>query len=157
MRNLLIGLLALGWALPGRQASAQAHQSPARVPVLLASVDSLTDTAPRFRLVRLAGESVRDVVLLPPDANPDLLAEALETLRMVWARGGAAGTPDAGVMFRRVPGTTQPRPRRVPPWSDRVLHDLREARPRQVPGIGHVRTVQIWLAPLPAGAARAQP
>lgn len=127
------------------------------MPVLLALVDSLPDTGPRFRIVRLAGESVRDVVLLPPDAHSDLLAEAVETLRMVWTRDGAGGAAEGGAMFRRVPRTAQPRPRRVPPWSARVLHDLREARPRQVPGVGRVRTVQIWLAPLPAGAARGQP
>jgi hypothetical protein len=157
MRNLLIWILTLGCALVGRPANAQAHQSAGRVPVLLAVVDSLPDTGPRFRIVKLAGESVRDVVLLPPDASPDLLAEAVETLRMVWTRDGSGGAADGGVMLRRVPSTTQPSPRRVPPWSDRVLHDLREARPRQVPGVGRVRTVQIWLAPLPAGAARGRP
>lgn len=158
MRNLVFFLLTLGCVFLGRPASAQEHQSggAARVPVLLAFVDSLPDTGPRFRIVRLAGESVRDVILLPPDANPDLLTEALETLRMVWTRYGGGGAAD-GALFRRVPSTSQLRPRRVLPWSDRVLHDLRESRPRQVPGVGHVRTVQIWLTPLPAGAARRQP
>jgi hypothetical protein len=156
MRNLLICILTLGCGLLGRPVSAQADQRAARVPVLLAVVDSLPDTGLRFRIVQMVGESVRDVVLLPPDANPDLLAEALETLRMVWTRGGDPGTAGGGVMFRRAESRTEPRPRRVPPWSDRVLHDLREARPRQIPGVGHVRAVQIWLAPRPAGAARGQ-
>jgi hypothetical protein len=152
------GKLSASTGYCGPSASAQAHQSAARVPVLLAVVDSLPDTGPRFRIVRQAGASVRQVVLLPPDANPELLAEAVETLRMLWTRGEDGGTADAGAIFRRVPTTTQPpAARRVPSWAGRVLHDLREARPRQVPGIGHVRTVQIWLAPLPAGAARTQP
>lgn len=157
MRNLLICLVTLGWALLGPPASAQARQSAARVPVVLAVVDSLSDSDPRFRIVRVAGESVRHVVLLPPDADPELLAQAVETLRIVWTRDGDDRTADAGALFRRVARTSQPRPRRVPTWSDRVLHDLREARPRQVPGVGHVRTVQIWLAPLPAGVAPGQP
>lgn len=158
MRILLICLLTLGCALVGPSASAQAHQRATRVPVLLVVVDSLPDTSPRFRIVRQAGASERHVVLLPPDADPELFAEAVATLRMLWTRAAEGGKADAGAMFRRVPSTTQRMAaRRAPSWAERVLHDLREARPRAVPGVGHGRTVQIWLTPLAAGGALSQP
>lgn len=157
MRELLICILTLGCTLLGRPAGAQEDRRTPRVPVLLAVGDSFPETAHRFRIVRLAGGSVRDVLLLPPDATPELLAAAMETLRRVWARSGDVNRAGGSVMFRRAPDLPQPRSRRVPPWSSRVLSDLREAPPRHIPGVGHVRAVQIWLAPLPAGTARGQP
>ncbi len=160
MRSLFY-ILTFGAALLGClpvSVSAQADQSAARSPVLIALVDTLPDTTPRFRVVRLAGESRREVVLLPADATPDLLTAALETLRVLWAGGGDdASVAVGGAMFRRAPATAETRPARVLPWADRVLRDLRDARPRHVPGVGHVRAVQIWLAPLPASAVKRQP
>lgn len=160
MRSLFY-ILMFGAALihghPG-SVSAQADQSAARSPVLIAVVDTLPDTAPRFRVVRAAGESRREMLLLPADATPDLLTAALETLRVLWAGGGDdASVAVGGAMFRRATASAENRPVRVLPWADRVLRDLRETHPRHVPGVGHVRAVQIWLTPLPASAVKRHP
>jgi hypothetical protein len=160
MLKTLIFVLAAGSSfIPGKAASAQPDhgtgRSAPRIPVLLAVVDTLPDAEPRFRIVTLAGESARDVVLLPENATPELLATAVETLRMVWAGAGDASYTPTG-MFRRAPGETETRSPRMLPWGERVINDLRHARERHVPGVGHVRTVQIWLAPMPAAAARNQ-
>jgi hypothetical protein len=160
MLKPLIFVLALGGSMfPGTTASAQsdhgaAHGAP-RIPVLLAVVDTLQDTKSRFRIVRLAGESARHVVLLPENATPELLTEAVETLRLVWTRAGGSSDAPTG-MYRRAPGQTETRSPRVLSWGERVINDLRHAPERHVPGVGHVRAVQIWLAPLPATASRNQ-
>jgi hypothetical protein len=152
--RLLICVLSLGGVLLSGAASAQADRSSpgaqSRAPVLLALVDSLPDTVPRFRLIRLPGESTREAVLLPSDATPELLTQALETLRMVWVHDEGS---QPGEMLRLKGGTAETHRRRAFPWAGRVLHDLHEAQPRQIPGVGSVRAVQIWLTPLPAAAA----
>lgn len=158
MRTTLICILALGGVLLAHPARAQADRSTARVPVLLAVVDSLPDTNSGFRIVQLAGESARHVVLLSSDASPDVLTGAVETLRIVLARSGESGSAGGGgALYRTVPGTTGSHPRRVLPWAERVLRDLRMAHPRHVPDVGHVRAVQIWLAPHPRGVVGGDP
>jgi hypothetical protein len=141
-RLLLLLLSVFGPLFAGPAVSAQ--QDRPRVPVLLAIVDTLPDTQPRFRIVQLADTSAPYVVLLPRDASPELLSEAVVALRLVWA---TSGSETRSAVFRTAaPASTQTRPRRVLPWGNRVLQDLRAARARQIPGIGHVRAVRIWLA-----------
>lgn len=90
--------------------------------------------------------------------SPVLLTEALKTLRLVWAQGNSrADAAGEHALFRRSPATAAARPRRVLPWAARVLDDLREAPPRHVPGVGRVKAVQIWLAPMPAHAVGRRP
>jgi hypothetical protein len=154
MLKLLIFVLSFSGAmLTGTTARAQAHQSAAsasRTPVLLALVDTLPKTEARFRIVRVAGAPAQDVVLLPVDADPELLTDALETLRMIWAASATGGRDTPEGVFRRAHGRTESGPRRVIPWGERVMSDLRKARERHVPGVGYVRAVRIWLAPHPA-------
>jgi hypothetical protein len=158
MRTTLICILGLAGLLRGHPAYTQTDRSTVRVPVLLAVVDSLPGTGSGFRIVQLAGESARNVVLLSPNASPDALTEAVETLRAVLAlRGGGGSAGGGSAMYRAAPGTTDSRSRRVLPWAERVLRDLRMAHPRHVPDVGHVRAVQIWLAPHPRGVARGDP
>lgn len=153
--RLLICLLSFGGVSLSGTASAQADRSSpraqSRAPILLAVVDTLPDTAPRFRIIRLPGESAREAVLLPSDATPELLTQALEALRMIWVHDKGS---QPGELLRLNGGKAETRPHRAVPWAGRVLHDLREAHRRQIPGVGSVRAVQIWLAPLPAGAAQ---
>jgi hypothetical protein len=156
LKLLIFGLSVSGALFAGTTARAQAEQSAAsalRSPVLLALVDTLPDTQPRFRIIRMAGASAQDVVLLPVDASPELLTDALEALRMVWAATatGGRGTPEG--VFRRAHGKTEGGPQRVIPWAGRVMSDLRQARERHVPGVGRVRAVRIWLAPRPAAGS----
>lgn len=153
MPRLLSFVFTVCAMLLSDRASAQAGRNgagePSRAPVLLAIVDTLPD----YRIIRLAGASPREAVLLPSDATPELLSEALETLRVVWARDDGLH-PAATVMLRRGTRTGDSHPQRVLPWAERVLQDLQAAHRRHVPGLGHVSAVQIWLAPLPAAAAR---
>lgn len=155
MLKRLIVLVLLGGALSAGAASGQNGHgmagSASRIPVLLAVVDTLPYTAPRFRIVRLADNSARYVVVLPADVTSELLSEAVENVRIVSVQPDPE-TPRA--MFRAAPGTADSRPRRELPWAERVIRDLRDARERHVPGVGQVRAVQIWLAPRPAEATR---
>lgn len=159
MPKLLIFLSWFGSALlSGEAARAQPLEggAPSRIPVLLVALDTLPTTEPRFRIVRLGDNSARYMILLPDDAAPEVLSEAVEALRIVWATGPHPDAPHA--MLRVAPSQpARSRPRRMLPWGDRVLRDLREARARHVPDVGHVRAVQIWLTPLPVGAVRNQP
>jgi hypothetical protein len=151
--RLLICLLSFGGVLLSDTASSQVDRSSpraqSRAPVLLAVVDTLPDTVPRFRIIRLPGESAREAVLLPSDAGPELLTQAVEALRRVWAHDRGL---QPGEMLRLNGGKAETHKRRTFPWAGRVLQDLREAHPRRIPGVGYVRAVQIWLAPLPARA-----
>lgn len=120
-------------------------RSASRRPVLVAFVDTVGDAAPGYRLVRLAGESPQDVILLPADASPELLTEAVEALRVVWQRAGEGVDGSATVrVIPSEPGRAVVR-QRVVPWGATVLQDIRVARERHVPGVGRVRAVRIWL------------
>lgn len=149
----LISLVFCGALLLDARASGQEGAPPAgntpRAPVLVAMVDSLSGE-PRFRIMRLADASVRDVILLPPDADAALLSEAAHALRLVWAHGG--GRRDAPAQFRiRRTNTKTPAPRLLL-WAERVVADLRAAPQANVPGVGRARVVRIWLARLPPAA-----
>lgn len=127
------------------QATDPDARSVSRRPVLVTVVDTVGDAAPGYRIVRLAGELSQDVILLPEDASPELLTEAVEALRVVWQRAGER--VDASATVRVVPtepGGTVGR-RRAVPWGEKVLQDLRTARERHVPGVGRVRALRIWL------------
>jgi hypothetical protein len=140
--SLLSGTGASGQAAPGVPGAAS------RAPVLVATIDSLLGE-PRFRIVRLAGGPVRDVILLPRDADPALLSEAVEALRLIWAHDRNRGDGLATFRLRRMAAESPSRP--VLPWAERVITDLRTAPERSVPGVGRGRTLQIWVArPHPA-------
>jgi hypothetical protein len=136
-------------AVPSDAQSARCA-SGSRAPALVAVVDTLPHDAPRFRIVR---DPARDVILIPPDAGPELLTMAVETL------GLARSQPQRSQMILRVRGSgaaaaANASRRRVLPWAASVLADLRDAREQHVPGVGRVRAVQIWLprpGPCPPG------
>lgn len=147
--RILLVAAVLGAALPWRDAAAQEPRgSRARVPALVAISPELHGTEARFRLARFGGDAPRDVILLAPDADAAVLTHAVEALLAVRRHSGDAAASDA--MLR-----TPERPRaRVLPWAARVLQDVRAAAPRQIPGVGRLPAVQIWLPAERRGTSR---
>lgn len=127
-------------------AAQQAQPARARVPALVAISPELQGKETPFRLARFGGNSPRDVILLAPDADASVLTQAVEALLVVRRQSGDTA---GGNGMLRVQQSQRPR---VLPWAARVLHDVRGAAPREIPGVGRLRAVQIWL---PATARRA--
>jgi hypothetical protein len=111
----------------------------ARVPAWVAISSDLEGSA-RFRLARFSGNAPQDVILLTPDADAATLTRAVETLLAARREGGDRAASDALLRVRQPTKGT-----RVLPWAARVLGDVRAAASRQIPGVGRVRAVQIWL------------
>jgi hypothetical protein len=140
MRNLQRLLVAAVLPLVAASAAAQAS-TPPRTPALVALSPDLLGADTPFRLARFGGSSPRDVILLAPDADASVLTQAVEALMVVRRESGDPGS-GVNASFR----TRQPQQRpRVLPWAARVLRDVRSAAPREVPGVGRIRGVQIWL------------
>lgn len=145
MRTLIRPLvLALMVAL-APHAPCEAQQQPragatrARVPVLVAIAPELDGTSSPFRLRRIEGNASRDVILLASDADAAVLTQAVEALMLVRHRSG--DEPGVSATFR----VRQPQRQRVLPWAERVLRDTHAAAPREIPGVGRLQAVQIWL------------
>jgi hypothetical protein len=140
MRNVLILLVAALLPLSALPAAAQSTRLAPRTPALVALSPDLRGAETPFRLVRFGGSSPRDVILLAPDADASALTQAVEALMVVRRHGGDDARVNATFRAR------QPRQRpRVLPWAARVLQDVRNAPPREIPGVGRIRAVQIWL------------
>jgi hypothetical protein len=141
MRNVLLLLVAAVLPISALSATAQSTRPAPRTPALVALSPDLRGAETPFRLARFGGNSPRDVILLAPDADASVLTQAVEAL-MVVRRQSGDDAARVGATFRaRRP---QQRPR-VLPWAARVLQDVRSAAPREIPGVGRVRSVQIWL------------
>lgn len=132
--------------------SASAQQGrPTRVPVLVATVDSLPNTTTPFLIVRRTEGEPRDVILLRAGASADQLSDAVHALLLV--RRETGDVPSTGGTLRVRPGARRGA-RPALPWAPRVLADLRRAEPREVPGVGLVPAVEIWLPRQDTAAAR---
>jgi hypothetical protein len=138
LKACLVATCAAVFARPATSEAQVPEREPGmRVPALVAVVDTLPPNTPRFRIMR--GEQ-RDVILLPTDADAQLLTLAIEALRTIRSQ-----SPPGPMLLRmRSTGDGGPR-RRVLPWASRVLGDLRHASEQQVQGVGMVRAVEIWL------------
>lgn len=150
LKLLLLILVALAPAVvPTRHCFAQqAQETRARVPAWVAIDPGMEGTDTRFRLARHAGSTPHDVILLEPNADAATLTQAVEAL--LAARRAGGDMPTSGALLR----VRQPHQgARVLPWAGRVLDDVRAAPARQIPGVGRVRAVQIWL---PAQQRRGQ-
>lgn len=150
MRNLIQSLLAIVLVLvPHAICAAQQQPAPrVRVPALVAISPNLQGAEVPFRLARFGGSSPQDVILLAPDADASVLTQAVEALIVVRRESGDVARGNTS--FR----VGQPRRPRVLPWAARVLADVQSAAPRDVPGVGRLRAVRIWL---PAQQGRTGP
>jgi hypothetical protein len=140
MRNLLLLLVAALLPLSALSAAAQSTGPAPRTPALVALSPDLRGAETPFRLTRFGGNSPLDVILLAPEADASVLTQAVEALMVVRRQSGDHAGVSATFRVRR----PQQRPR-VLPWAARVLQDVRSAAPREIPGVGRVRAVQIWL------------
>lgn len=152
MTNRLIALVAplLVCGALAQRADAQRADSQGkipRIPVTIALLERLPEAPGELFLVRRsASADTGDVILLRADAaTPKTLEAALHTL--LTARQAGGDLPVVGGAFRIRPaqGAGAAERRRVIPWAARALADLRRAAPRDVPGVGRVRAIQLWL------------
>lgn len=138
--TLLVITVVASMTFAGGGTTLCAQEGRARVPAWVASSPDLEGSASPFRLARFAGSAPHDVILLAPGADAATLTQAVESLLAARRAGGDEAASDA---LLRVP---QPgMAKRELPWAARVLNDARAAAPRQIPGVGRVRAVRIWL------------
>lgn len=140
---LAFGLAVVLLLSTGSAAGAQATESEVvpRVPATIV----LSDTRPagsRFVLRRVPNAARPDVIVLAPDATADDLTDAVRTL--LTARHKDGDKPVANQILRIRP-TRSGAPRPAYPWIPRVLADVKGADRIDIPGVGNVRAVQIWL------------
>ncbi|HZG44090.1 MAG TPA: hypothetical protein VEY93_14175 [Longimicrobium sp.] len=149
MNRYLIALLIASAASPvcGGAAHSQPNQTipveRSRIPALLVIVDTLSTINPRYRILRTSGDPVSDAILLPRNADPEMVTEAILALQMIRQRAPGVGTAPAELRMRTV---SEAHPmRRVLPWAGRIIGDLRRAPYGDMAPLGRVRSIQIWL------------
>lgn len=137
--------------------STLAAQQPerTRVPVTIALVDKLLDPTAPFVILRRTAVTPADVILLRTGAGPQQLSAAVQALRMARRQGGDRASRDA-LLRPRPRQESRARGARPLPWAPRVIADLHRAARSEVPGVGSVRVVQIWL-PRSAAAGQGAP
>ena len=148
-RLLWILLIATGILSPAGAVSAQQGQPPARptrVPLTVALVDSARTGDAPYRILRRADATPHDVILLRSGSDAAVLSEAVNNLLLIRAQTGDTARVNGVMRVQRTRGASAHAPR-VLPWAGRVLNDLQQAQAREVPGVGSVPTVEIWLPP----------
>ena len=147
-------VVAAGLALGAPVLDAQ-QRAPTRVPVTIVLVDRLAQPGVPFVIERRPELTPRDLIVLRADATPDQLSDAVRSLLTVRQAGGDMPTVRGTMRMRPqnagARGAARAAARRALPWAGRVLSDLRQATARDVPGIGRVRSVEIWLPPQARG------
>jgi len=134
-------LFGAGSLMSQETPAARVRHAVDRVPVTVALVEQLPHGAGLFEIVRRAGASPHDVILLSrTTAGEEELSEAIRTLLAARQHGGDLPTRDASLRERQRNGPMDPFP-----WAGRVLRDVRNTAPRPLPGHGDVSFVQIWL------------
>jgi hypothetical protein len=114
---------------------------PRRIPAWVAIAPE--GQAEPYRVLRFGGNAPHDVILLGSSADGNTLTRAIEAL--LAARRVSSDLASSDATFR-VHSATR-RTRTPLPWADRVLRDVRVAAPREVPRVGRVQAVRIWLPP----------
>lgn len=123
---------------------AQRAAPATRVPLTITLVRELPHPGTSYEIQRRTSGDERDVVLLLHSATPEQLSEAIRGVMTARLAGGDSAAQAATLRVRphssSSPGTHAPLP-----WALRVLADLRAAPMRNVPGVGRVQAVRIWL------------
>ncbi|CAN5862099.1 hypothetical protein BH23GEM3_BH23GEM3_25990 [soil metagenome] len=157
MSRLASLLLLTTLAVPVSTARLAAQQNaspaaPTRVAVTVALVDDLPYGGGASAIVRRAegaftDDSRHDVIVLGSrGASARELSSAVMDLLAI--RGQQGDTASANAVMRVRPRAgSQGEARRVLPWAQRVVNDVRRAEPRLIEGLGEVRAVDIWLPP----------
>lgn len=128
----------------GSSAGAQAPVSEAfaRVPATIVLSDRLPPGS-RFVVKRSPAAARRDIIVLAPDANEQELSAAIRALLTVRQREGDVPADAKTVRIRPTRSALVARP--AFPWIGRVLADVNRADRIEIPEVGSVRAVQIWL------------
>jgi hypothetical protein len=137
---VLTALLAVAGRGNGQQGSPRGHP---RVPVVVVMLDSALAAPPGYRIVRRHGGGPGDVIELASTADAATFSDAVRRLMLV--RRATGDTASTGGEVRGRGGATASGGGAPLLWADRVRGYLRAADRRQVPGLGRVRTVRIWL------------
>ena len=149
--------VALGVLLIPMLASRAAGQAAAgqqrRVPVTVIFSDRVPSDS-RFVVQRVPGAARRDRILLRSGATAEDLMAAINTLLSARQIEGDVPPIERTMRIRPTQAHTY---RRTPyAWIARVLTDLRQAPPTDIPGIGRAQAVQVWL-PIQAPGGKARP
>lgn len=137
--QMLLTLLAMVVFVSGPVRAQAPQAAPKRVAVWVALAPQ-QQTEP-YRILRFGGNAPHDVILLRSPSDAGTLSQAVGALLAVRRAGGDVAGIDAAV---RVSGTASVT--RAPlPWADRVVRDVHGAELRQVPRVGRVKAVRIWL------------
>lgn len=126
---------------------------PTRVPLTVALVSELPRPGAAYEIQRRTTGSDRDVVLLLNSATPEQLSDAVRGMLTARQAGGDTATEAGTFRVRPHDGAA----RAALPWANRVLADLRAAHVRDVPGVGRVRAVRIWLPSQRGRSAHSRP
>jgi hypothetical protein len=115
-----------------------------RVPVTVALAEQLDGDASAV-ILRRSNVAPHDVILLrAAGANGRQLSEAVLDLLTIREKMGDTPSTTAAVRVRPKAGAPG-RVRRELPWAQRVVNDVRKAEVQDIPRVGNVRAVQIWL------------
>jgi hypothetical protein len=109
-------------------------------------VDSARTGDAPYRILRRADVAPNDVILLRSGSDAAVLSEAVGNLLLIRAQTGDTAQVSGAVRVKRAQGASGRVPRSFP-WAGRVLNDLRQAQARDVPGVGSVPSIEIWLPP----------
>jgi hypothetical protein len=139
IRILIAALAAFSPAVLAAQRTGSG--APTRVPLTVVLVPELPRPGAVYEIQRRSTGSDRDVVLLLDTATPEQLSDAVRGVLTARLAGGDTATQAATFRVRPHGGV----PRLALPWADRVLMDLRTARVREVPGLGRMHAIRIWL------------
>lgn len=139
---MILALLVVHGIGSSAGAQAPASKAPARVPATIVLSDRLPPGS-RFVVKRSPASARRDVIVLAPDANEQELSAAIRALLTVRQREGDFPADAKTVRIR--PTRSNPAARPAFPWIGRVLADVNRADRIEIPEVGSVRAVQIWL------------
>jgi hypothetical protein len=129
--------------------SAAGQKSVNRVPVTIAiGTYSSSGNAP-FVIQRRREIEPLDVIILSPWATDDDLANAVRALLL--SRQIAGDTSLSAAKLGMRPDLAHRGTARQYPWVRRVLVDLKRADRNNLPGVGYLQSVRIWLPPQGGG------
>lgn len=105
-------------------------------------------------VMRGAGPGRADVLVVGPGATASQLSDAVRTL--LTSRSVDGDTASRLGTFRMRTHQANGASRTPFPWTSRVLADVRAAPLRELPGVGRVRAVRIWLPSQGPGRGKAR-
>jgi hypothetical protein len=97
-------------------------------------------------IIRRHDVTPHDVILVRDDIDRQRLSDVLIELLTVRRVTGDTAVRSGAVRIQPQDGNRVVH-RKVLPWTERVVQDLRRASPQDIPGIGTLPAVEIWLPP----------